>query len=253
MVSKAHNGEHCAYVADLIRAVFERDLVFSFICGSRASARICDASDVDFVAVLSDGPAERGGIDAEKEFYRRFVQYHVAHSLCHEHCGELLRRCTLDHLFGSGRRHLERDPEILESICYRTSCAFSEFRKARVVLGMFAGPKLFVSGDLNALDEYTRLANDYFALESELTRSVVRYSGSPDDSCDIDVAGRADRIRSLITAGTYADTPVGVRLDRWFNAGLARPKASHPAYAALVEQCCILETHKTGAREGAHR
>jgi len=235
--SHQRNSKHCKQILLYAKECFNNNILFAFICGSRASGKWTNTSDIDIFVVIEDHTP----LSAEESFFQMFVDYHNKHIIKHEHCGEVFRRMTLDYLVNIAPKYLPITFSIRKSVCY--SCIFSEFRKSRVVLGMLAGPKSFKCGNLNLLSTYAQRALQYFQLEAEIEETTNQTSYI--EACPFKSGPHyQEQVQGLIASGNYSRTPVGIRLHEWFNPSTAR-LSPDIANVLHVEQQCILSVAQT--------
>lgn len=204
---------------------FSESIYFSFICGSRANGKWTDNSDIDVFILLKDGTS----IKKQNEFLSFFKQFHIQNNLLHDHCGEVFEKKTLDYLIDSTFHSVKNIPQIKQSICYRSSCLLSEFRKGRVVLGMLQNSISLFYGDTVVFNQYRNIAIEFFGLEQEIENNK---NGRPVLICPTQEGLEKHQVlNTAISKGDYQNTPVGVDLGKWFNRSTAKVSDS------ILSQC----------------
>ncbi|MEV0357756.1 nucleotidyltransferase domain-containing protein [Nocardia sp. NPDC050697] len=204
---------------ELARQLFGGNLLAAYVGGSYARGANKPTSDVDTVVILRQSHRAR-----EADFAEQFRELHRTAGLKYEHCGEVFDLPTLEGLLSYTERCLEAVPAIQQSACYLADCPLSIFRKGDVVFKMLEEPKICVFDPASILDGLTKRARRYFA-RWPMPR-VQTYKGQlrlPDESRH---ALLAHSFATLANTSQWADTPVGIGLERWFGPDLTwRSKA----------------------------
>ena len=195
--------------SELARASFTTNLRLGYVGGSYATGRARPDSDVDVFVVLHqpDRPAER-------RFAERLKAFHERAGLRFEHCGELFDEQTLDQLLGMTERLAARLPALHHLACYQADCLLSVFRKGDVVFKFLADPKTCVVGDAVYLAALERRARRYFARFP--MRRVQQYKDQLTLPAGTPEAALLRRFKARLAGPGWADTPVGIGLERWF-------------------------------------
>lgn len=223
-------------------SVFDVNFVFGFVGGSFAHGRARPTSDVDVFVCLAepDHPTERG--------YATWLRdLHADLGRDFEHCGEIVDRRTLDQLITTGERTMIATPQMPETACYQCDCMLSSFRKADVVLKFLVDPKVAVAGDTAELSRLQDRAAGYFAAWDH--PRVQRHKGEL-RLTDPARRARLERWTGRLSTGDWAETPVGIGLDRWFRA-LPPPSArvvrpSVPTPSLPVTRCPLEAVGSSG-------
>lgn len=192
----------------LAEQVFEDELLFAFVGGSRATSTHHASSDIDTFVVLTSRDRAK-----EAEFASRFRRIHDHHELEFEHCGEIFDRATLDALLDFNENLVGSFPGIASSPCYRGNCLLSIFRKGQVAFSFLASPKIHFAGSHGVLEQYESRARHYVGRTRVEEPPPVNQVALPIGSTQHELLEGLMRRRH---GADWMETPIGIGLERWF-------------------------------------
>ncbi|MEU4300326.1 nucleotidyltransferase domain-containing protein [Kitasatospora aureofaciens] len=201
---------------------FGADLLCSFVGGSYARGANKPTSDIDLFVITA-----RSDHDRERQFAERLRTVHRIAGLEFDHCGEVLTLDTLNALLTFTETCIEAVPAVQRSACYLADCPLSVFRKGDVVFKFLNDPKTAVHDPAGLLPTLEARAAAYFSAwpmpRVQQHKGRLRLPpGSPQQQL-------AERWESRAGTDAWADTPVGIGLERWFGTELAaRSEVLHP-------------------------
>lgn len=211
-----------AVVEDAVGAaldVFGDNAAFAFVGGSYARGSHRPGSDVDvFVAI------RRADLERERVYAERLRQLHRDAKLDFDHCGEIFAMAVLERLLTFTERCIVAVPAVQRSACYLADCPLSVFRKGDVVFKFIADRKTAVYDPDGLLPALEQRAAEYFR-RWPMPR-VQDHKGSLQLPAPSPQHRLSMTWRERATTAEWADTPVGVGLDRWFGTELAERDAA---------------------------
>jgi predicted nucleotidyltransferase len=211
------------------RDIFGNHLALAFVGGSHARATSKPSSDIDIFVVLNSPQRDR-----ERRFASVLRDLHTAHALSFDHCGEVFDAQTLENLLAFTERCIAAAPAIQRAACYQADCALSIFRKGDVVFKFLVDPKICIHDPHDTLPALGQRAHRYFT-RWPMPR-IQEHKGQlilPEGSAQQDLVGTWD---AHSATGGWADTPVGIGLERWFGPVL------DPRAAALSSENQFVRT-----------
>jgi hypothetical protein len=199
--------------------VFGDNVAFAFVGGSYARGSHRPGSDVDvFVAI------KQSDVDSERVYAERLRQLHRDANLDFDHCGEIFAMAVLDQLLAFTERCIASVPAVQRSACYLADCPLSVFRKGDVVFKFIADPKTAVYDPDGLLPALEQRAAEYFR------RWPMPRIQDHKGSLQLPTPSPQHRLlttwQERTTTAQWADTPVGVGLERWFGTELPERDAA---------------------------
>ncbi len=211
------NKALCQTVTSLVNNVIpSENLLVAFIAGSRATNNHKKNSDIDLFVILNNPSRAQ-----EKKLALELRNMHEEYGLLFEHCGEIFSISTLDSLLQTARSLQPLFRNGFSSLaCYQTDCILSIARKIKVVLHMLRMPKIFISGDMSALNRYVDFAERFYLKYGEPIPQLKVNSLRWDDQCNqsYKVIKRWKYFNNMLSTNDFLDTPIGIGLERWFIA-----------------------------------
>jgi hypothetical protein len=189
--------------------VFENNLMFAFVGGSRAKGSALPDSDVDIFVLLDVCDHLQ-----ERQFAEDLRNLHGEGGLRFEHCGEIFSRSTLLSLLTMTEYLHDELPSLSRSPCYLGDCIFSIYRKGLVVFDFLSKPKISVHDPGAYLNYYEQRAEQFDTRRSDKfpaeRRNHVEFSKG---SLRHDLY---NNFQARSFTADWVDTPIGVGLERWF-------------------------------------
>ncbi|MGI8307072.1 nucleotidyltransferase domain-containing protein [Saccharopolyspora hattusasensis] len=194
-------------------ARFGANLALAFVGGSYARVTHKATSDIDAFVLLhhADRPAEQA-------FAEDLRTLHHEAGLAFDHCGEIFDAATLEALLAFTEQVLAAAPALQHAACYQADCPLSVFRKGDIVFKFLADPKIHIHDPQHLLPALEERAAAYFARwPMPRIQQHKKHLALPPSS---DQERLAALWRNRAAGDQWADTPVGVGLERWFGPGL---------------------------------
>ncbi|MFE2725644.1 nucleotidyltransferase domain-containing protein [Kitasatospora sp. NPDC059327] len=201
---------------------FGDNLLCSFVGGSYARGTNKPTSDIDLFVITAH--SDHG---QERRFAERLRALHLLAGLDFDHCGEAFTADTLNDLLGFTEASIAAVPAVQRSACYLADCPLSVFRKGDVVFKFLADPKIGVHDPAGVLPALEARAAAYFSTWP--MPRIQGYKGRlrlPPDSPQHQLSYLW---QSRVATAEWADTPVGIGLERWFGTELLSRTDALPA------------------------
>lgn len=149
--------------------IFQRNLLYFFIGGSRATNNYRTDSDLDFFVLLKKPNRKK-----EYQFALKFKELCDNHKLPISHIGEIFDQKTLDNLFSNAQFLFSSD--FFSSPCYINDCRQSVMRKANIVCGFLAHTKKYTHGRKKYIIKYLNFAKMVKTVEKQIVKTVPNIS-----------------------------------------------------------------------------